>query len=147
MAEAGNEIYVADVSSDIQVYDVRKKQVIYTLRGHNDTITSLQVSPDAQYLLSNSHDSTVKTWDIRPFAPLDRHLKTYDGASTGLEKNLYKAAWDTEGNRIAAGGGDRTVVVWETRTGKMLHKLPGHKGAVNDVRFSPAEPSLSKFAW
>lgn len=107
------------------------------MKGHTDTITSLQVSPDAQSLLSNSHDSTVRTWDIRPFAPVDRHMKTYDGAPTGMEKNLLKASWDPTGQRIAAGSGDRSVVIWETRTSKLLYKLPGHRGAVNDVRFAP----------
>ena len=144
IAGAGNEIYVADVSPDIKVYDVRKKSVIYTLDGHTDTVTSLQVSPDQQHLLSNSHDSTVRTWDIRPFAPINRHEQTYDGATSGLDKNLYKAVWDVDGKRLAAGGGDRTVTIWDTRTGRMLHKLPGHKGAVNDVRFSPVDASLSE---
>lgn len=116
---------------------MRKKTVLYTMKGHTDTITSLQVSPDSQSLLSNSHDSTVRTWDIRPFAPTDRHMKTYDGAPSGMEKNMFRASWDSTGQRIAAGSGDRTAVVWETRTGKLLHKLPGHRGAVNDVRFSP----------
>ena len=142
MPEAGNEIFVADVSPDIKVYDVRKKDVIYTLKGHHDLVTSLQVSPDSQYLLSNSHDSTVRTWDVRPFAPEDRQIRAYDGAPTSVEKNLYKAVWDIDGGRIAAGSGDGTAVVWETRTGRLLHKLPGHKGAVNDIRFSPAEQSV-----
>ena len=60
-----------------------------------------------------------------------------------MEKNLLRASWDHEGKRIAAGGGDRTAVVWETRTGKLLHKLPGHKGAVNDVRFHPLGEPIS----
>ncbi|KAL9052389.1 MAG: hypothetical protein Q9162_005419 [Coniocarpon cinnabarinum] len=142
MPEAGNEIYVGDVSPDIKVYDVRKKDVMYTLSGHTDLVASLKTSPDSQYLLSNSHDSTVRTWDVRPFAPEDRSVQTYDGAPTYMEKNLYKAVWDSEGKRIAAGSGDRTAVVWDVRTGKLLHKLPGHKGAVNDVRFSPADSSV-----
>jgi len=121
--------------------------VAYSLLGHTDTITSLQVSPDSQYLLSNSHDSTVRTWDIRPFAPTDRHVRTYDGAPTGLEKNLLRASWDPQGKRIAAGSGDRSVVVWEVSSGKLLYKLPGHRGAVNDVRFSPKqEDPISKFS-
>lgn len=114
------------------------------MKGHTDTITSLQVSPDSQTLLSNSHDSTVRTWDVRPFAPTDRHLKTYDGAPTGMEKNLLKASWDITGKRIAAGSGDRSAAIWETRTGKLLFKLPGHRGAVNDVRFSPSDESVGK---
>jgi Prp8 binding protein len=115
------------------------------MAGHTDTITSLQISPDSQTLLSNSHDSTVRTWDIRPFAPTNRQVKTYDGAPVGLEKNLIRASWDPKGEKIAAGSGDRSVVVWEAKTGKLLYKLPGHKGTVNDVRFSPNDEPISEF--
>lgn len=142
LAEAGNELYSGGIDNDIKVWDLRKKAVAYSLIGHTDTITSLQVSPDAQYLLSNSHDSTVRTWDIRPFAPTDRHVRTFDGAPTGMEKNLLKATWDTHGKRIAAGSGDRSVVIWDADTAKLLQKLPGHKGAVNDVRFAPNDQPL-----
>lgn len=144
IAEAGNELFSGGIDNDIKVWDMRKKAVAYTLAGHTDTITSLAVSPDSQYLLSNSHDSTVRTWDIRPFAPKDRQVRTFDGASTGMEKNLLKACWDTQGKRIAAGSGDRTAVVWEVSTGRILHKLPGHKGAVNDVRFAPNDQPMSE---
>jgi len=147
LSEAGNELYTGGIDNDIKVWDLRKKAVAYSLLGHTDTITSLQVSPDSQYLLSNSHDSTVRTWDIRPFAPTDRHVRTYDGAPTGLEKNLLRASWDPQGKRIAAGSGDRSVVVWEVSSGKLLYKLPGHRGAVNDVRFSPnQEDPIRKFS-
>jgi Prp8 binding protein len=137
LAEAGNEVYSGSIDNDIKVWDLRTKKISYDLKGHTDTITSLAVSPDSQSLLSNSHDSTVRTWDIRPFAPSDRQIRVYDGAQVGLEKNLVRACWDAEGKRIAAGGGDGTVTVWEAKTGKLLHKLPGHKGTVNDVRISP----------
>jgi Prp8 binding protein len=145
VAEAGNEIYSGGIDNDIKVWDFRKKDVAYSLLGHADTITSLEVSPDSQYLLSYSHDSTVRTWDIRPFAPADRSIKTYDGARIGIEKNLMRASWDADGKRIAAGSGDGTTSVWETSTAKLLHKLPGHKGAVNDVRFSPNGEPIRKF--
>lgn len=114
------------------------------MAGHNDTITSLQVSPDSQSLVSNSFDGTVRTWDIRPFAPTDRGVRTFDGAPVGLERNLIRASWDPKGEKVAAGSGDRSVVVWDARTGKLLYKLPGHKGTVNDVRFSPGEDPISK---
>lgn len=137
LAEAGNEVYSGGIDNDVKVWDLRMKKATYDLTGHTDTITSLAVSPDSQTLLSNSHDSTVRTWDIRPFAPVDRQIRVYDGAQVGLEKNLIRACWDAEGRRVAAGGGDGTVTVWENKSGKMLHKLPGHKGTVNDVRISP----------
>lgn len=145
MAEAGNEIYSGSIDNQIKVWDVRKQEVVYSLTGHADTITSLSVSPDSQSLLSHSHDSTVRTWDIRPFAPTDRSMKIYDGAPAGLEKNLVRASWDAKGQKICAGAGDRTVVVWDTRSANLLYKLPGHKGTVNDARFSPSEDPISKF--
>lgn len=145
LSEAGNEIYSGSIDNDIKVWDIRKQAVVYTMIGHTDTITSLQVSPDSQTLLSNSHDSTVRTWDIRPFAPTDRHVKTYDGAPAGIEKNLIRASWDPKGDKIAAGSGDRSVVVWDVKSGKLLYKLPGHKGTVNDVRFSPNDEPISEF--
>ncbi|KAL9116039.1 MAG: hypothetical protein Q9227_000407 [Pyrenula ochraceoflavens] len=142
LAEAGNELYSGGIDNDIKVWDVRKLEVVYSMIGHTDTITSLEVSPDSQSLLSYSHDSTVRTWDVRPFAPTDRQIRTYDGAPTGLDKNLSRASWDPKGTRIAAGSGDRTVVVWDTRSGKLLYKLPGHKGTVNDVRFAPSDEPI-----
>ncbi|KAL1958857.1 hypothetical protein VTO42DRAFT_3694 [Malbranchea cinnamomea] len=142
LAEAGNEIYSGGIDNDIRVWDIRKRAIVYSMLGHTDTITSLQISPDGQTLLSNSHDSTVRTWDIRPFAPAERHIRTYDGAPTGLEKNLIRASWDRTGEKIGTGSGDRSVVIWETRSGKLLYKLPGHKGTVNDVRFTPNEEPI-----
>ncbi len=143
IAEAGNELFSGGIDNEIKVWDLRMKKVTYTLPGHTDTITSLAASPDSQFLLSNSHDNTVRTWDVRPFAPQDRQVRILDGAQAGLEKNLIRACWDSTGKRVAAGGGDGTATVWDSSSGKMLHKLPGHKGTVNDVRISP-DDSLSK---
>ncbi|KAF1955377.1 WD40 repeat-like protein [Byssothecium circinans] len=144
LSEAGNELFTGGIDNDIKVWDLRKKAVTYALLGHTDTVTSLQLSPDNTQLLSNAHDSTVRTWDVRPFAPADRRIKTYDGAPTGQERNLLKASWDTKGEKIAAGSGDSSVAIWEARTGKLLHKLPGHRGAVNDVRFNPRDEQMRK---
>ncbi|KAF2471067.1 WD40 repeat-like protein [Lindgomyces ingoldianus] len=137
-----NELFTGSIDNDIKVWDLRKKAVTYALLGHTDTVTSLAISPDGQSLLSNSHDSTVRTWDIRPFAPADRRILTYDGAQRGMEPNLLRACWDIKGERIAAGSGDGSVAIWDARTKKLLNKLPGHRGAVNDVRFSPRDEPI-----
>lgn len=144
LAEAGNELYTGGIDNDIKVWDMRKKSVMYIMTGHTDTVTSLEVSPNAQSLLSYAHDGLARTWDIRPFAPTDRSMKSYVGAPTGLERNLMRASWDKKGERIAAGSGDGTAVIWEAGNGKLLYKLPGHKGTVNDVRFSPGEEPISE---
>ncbi|ODA83013.1 hypothetical protein RJ55_01522 [Drechmeria coniospora] len=142
ISQAGNEIYSGGIDNDIRVWDVRKKSMVYSMLGHADTITSLRVSPDSQSLVSYAMDGTVKTWDIRPFAPTERLIRTFDGASVGIEKNLAGVSWDSEGKRIAAGSGDGTVNVWSTHTGKLAYKLPGHRGAVNCAEFSPGKEPI-----
>ncbi|KAG0652753.1 U5 small nuclear ribonucleoprotein 40 kDa [Hyphodiscus hymeniophilus] len=142
LAEAGNELYSGGIDNDIKVWDMRRKAVVYSMLGHTDTISSLRVSPDSQTLLSNSMDSTVRTWDIRPFAPTERHIRTFDGAPAGMEKNLIKASWGSDGKKVAAGAGDGTVVVWNNETGKLMYKLPGHKGTVNCAELSPSSDPI-----
>ncbi|KAL8662259.1 MAG: hypothetical protein Q9202_004864 [Teloschistes flavicans] len=142
IAEAGHELYTGGIDNDIKVWDLRKQTVVYTMTGHTDTVTSLHQSPDTQALLSYSHDGTARTWDIRPFAPADRQIKAYAGAPPGLEKNLVRASWNSKGDRIAAGSGDGTAVVWDAPSGSMLYKLPGHRGTVNDIRFAPGDEPI-----
>lgn len=142
ISEAGNEVFAGGIDNDIRVWDVRKKAVVYSMLGHAETVTSLRVSPDSQSLLSYAMDATVKTWDIRPFAPTERHIRTFDGSNTGLDKNLPSASWDPDGKRIAAGSGDGTVNVWSSETGKLLYKLPGHHGAVNCAEFAPGKEPI-----
>ncbi|CAG9982090.1 unnamed protein product [Clonostachys byssicola] len=142
LSQAGNEIYTGGIDNDIRVWDLRKKAVIYSMPGHSDTVTSLRVSPDSQSLLSYSMDSTVRTWDIRPFAPAQRQIRTFDGATKGIENNLLGASWDSDGKKIAAASGDGTVMVWSSASGKLLYKLPGHKGTVNCAEFSPGQDPI-----
>ena len=87
----------------------------------------------------------VKVWDVKPFsANSNRCLRELTGAPHGFENNLLKAAWSPgSGARIAAGSGDRTVMVWDVESSKPIYKLPGHKGCVNEVDFHPKEPIIA----
>lgn len=145
ISQAGNEIYTGGIDNDIRVWDVRKRAVVYSLLGHSDTVMSLRVSPDSQSLLSYSMDQTVRTWDIRPFAPTERQIRTFDGATVGMEKNLMTTSWDSDGKKIAAGSGDGSVVVWSNENGKLLYKLPGHRGTVNAAEFAPGKEPIRRF--
>ena len=45
---------------------------------------------------------------------------------------------------VLVGSGDGSVCVWEARTSKLVYKLPGHRGTVNDVRFAPGDEPISE---
>jgi hypothetical protein len=44
---------------------------------------------------------------------------------------------------IASGGDDQTVKLWDAKTGKLLHTLYGHTGAVTSVAFGPEGRTIS----
>lgn len=49
------------------------------------------------------------------------------GAPAGFENTLLKGAWSREdgGRRVALGGADRTVTIWDVESGKVLYKVRG----------------------
>lgn len=140
--DTGEYAITGGIDNDVKVWDVRKNEIIYNLHGHNDTITGLSLSPDGSYILSNSMDNTLRIWDIRPYAPTDRCVKIFNGHQHNFEKNLLRCAWSPDGSRISAGSSDRFVYIWDTTSRRILYKLPGHNGSVNDVDFHPTEPII-----
>ncbi|KII94704.1 hypothetical protein PLICRDRAFT_148813 [Plicaturopsis crispa FD-325 SS-3] len=141
----GATLYAGALDNEIHVYDLRKQEQVYTLTGHTDTPTSLSLSPSGSYLLSPSFSSQVIIYDVRPFSPSPSRIhRVLQGAPAGFENTLLRGAWskDDGGNRVAVGGADRMVCIWDVESGRILYKLPGHKGTVTAVDFHPQEPVI-----
>ncbi|EIN11048.1 WD40 repeat-like protein [Punctularia strigosozonata HHB-11173 SS5] len=141
----GTTIYAGALDNEIHIYDLRKQAELSTLSGHTDTPTSLSLSPNGEYLLSPSFSSTTLIHDIRPFSPSPNRIhRSLQGAPAGFENTLLRGNWsrDDGGKRVAVGGADRTVCIWDVESGRVLYKLPGHKGTVTAVDFHPKEPVI-----
>ena len=50
-------------------------EVAYSLQGHTEAITSLTLSADGAFVLTNSLDNSLRIWDVRPFAAAQRCTK------------------------------------------------------------------------
>jgi len=136
-------VYTAGIDNCIKVWDVRKQQILRVMEGHTDTITGLRLSPDGYNLISNSMDDTVRMWDVRPWCPGSRELGTFQGITHNSEKTLLKVNWSPDGSKISGGSADRLVYIWDSQSKKILYRLPGHIGAVNEVDFHPLEPIIA----
>ncbi|KAJ1525714.1 hypothetical protein ONE63_008925 [Megalurothrips usitatus] len=141
--DTAEQVFSGGIDNDIKVWDLRKQGVSYHLKGHTDTITGMSLSPDGSYLLSNSMDNTLRIWDVRPYAPQERCVKIITGHQHNFEKNLLGCAWSTDGSKVSAGSADRYVYIWDTTSRRVMYKLPGHNGSVNDVAFHPKEPIIA----
>lgn len=152
----GQWIITSGVDEVIKIWDWRKLRsgsgngndegfsTLFQLEGHNDTITGIRISRDGAYLLSTGMDNNTFIWDIRPFVPGGKRLiKQFNGVQHSYEKILLKCAWSSDDSKVSSGSSDRFVNIWDTSSRKLLYKLPGHKGSVNDVDFHPSEPIIA----
>jgi Prp8 binding protein len=143
LSDDSTQVFAAGVEEVIHCWDVRKDKILYSLEGHQDTITGIRVSPDGSYILSSASDHTLRVWDIRPFvsAPT-RMCNIYQGARHDFQALLLKCGWSADGSKVSCGSADSFVYVWDVQTGNILYKLPGHAGAVSEVNFHPKEPVI-----
>ena len=141
----GTSVYFGGLDNTIFAYDLRNMpdhDFTMRLKGHSDTITCLSVSPDGNFLLSNSMDGTMKTFDVRPFVGSNnnsRECKVFRGAKHNAEKGLLKCSWSADGNMVTGGSADTCVHIWDELTAEELYYLPGHNGCVNSVVFHPKD--------
>jgi len=54
------QVYTAGIENVVKVWDLRKEEVAMSLKGHNDTVTGMAVSPDGTHLLTNAMDNTLR---------------------------------------------------------------------------------------
>ena len=153
--DAGS-VFVGGVDGRIRQHDLRRggsssgsegTPPLLTLEAHTEAVTGLSLSPDGTHLLSFACDSTLRAWDVQPFAsaaasgsgPGARCTRVFHGAAQNFEQNLLRCAWSAEGDVVAAGSADRRACLWDFASGG-VRSLGGHAGVVGAVAFSPTQP-------
>jgi serine/threonine protein kinase/WD40 repeat protein len=129
----------------VDIFDLSSKKRLHRLEGHTSVLTSVASGRlDGQTIVASaSWDKKVLIWNADTGA-----LKlTYEGHSNAV----LSVAIAPTGLLAASGGADRDNVsmgrtagteepgvrLWETRTGKDVAVLHGHRGGVCSVAFSP----------
>ena len=116
-------LYTAGIDHAIRAWDIRKaNQSFDILEGHSDSITGIHVSPDGNFLLSNSMDQTLRIWDLKPYAT-QRCIYSFISHQHTFEKNLLRCDWSSDGTKVSAGSSDKFVYVWDVQSRKLLYKL------------------------
>ncbi|WP_330460106.1 TIR domain-containing protein [Streptomyces sp. NBC_00820] len=111
----------------VRIWDVAARRITAVLDGHTDRVYAVAFAPDGSWLASASWDGDAVIWR--------------DGAVahrlTGHTGKVWTAAAHPIRPLLATAGDDRTVRLWNPRTGQETAALTGHTGRVLAVVFSP----------
>jgi serine/threonine-protein kinase len=103
-------------------------------------VYSVAIANDGRVLLGTTHEMIQPGKVPRPVPVLtlwDPSSKEVPRRFSGLEKEASAITFSREGFRALTGGEDRSVRLWDLRTGKELKVLRKHDGKVNAVAISP----------
>jgi WD40 repeat protein len=73
----------------------------------------------------------------REWHMLRRLCDTSARTMIGHSGPLRALAWSRDGKRLASGGADRVIRVWDAETGQCVRTLIGHSAGIFDLAFSP----------
>jgi F-box and WD-40 domain protein CDC4 len=115
----------------VSLWSVRRDRqaLMFNLAGHSAPVTSVCVL-DSFRACSAALDSTILVWDLHGDGTL---LQT---VACGLDRVRVMCALGDE--RIATGGDDANVSIWDLSTGLITHKLSGHWRQVRCIALLPS---------
>lgn len=97
------------------------------IRGHEDSVWSVNFSPDGNHILSASYDKSIRIWDVHSGAC----IMVLKGSSEGIRYAEF-----SPNGKFVVSDDDKTVCIWDISNGKCI-KILDVKDFVLAVRFSP----------
>ena len=121
-----------------------------TWTDHEDTIPTLTVSSDGQWLASGSRDGTVQLRNLESgqamvqlLHSIHRRPRDERGLSVGAfdphrpRGDVMGVAFDAQSRLLATTGYDGQIRLWNVPTGEIVSQWPAHEGWAFGVMFLP----------
>ena len=122
----------------------------FDLEGGTDSVYALAWNPSGSRLASAGKDGAIQLWRAENVTDTSDPNNPYtyldvlpDASLIGHTYTVRGLAWSPDGTRLASGGWDKAVRVWDPLTGDQTQTLTGHTDFVNAVAYSPDGLSLA----
>ncbi len=144
----GQTLASASQDGTIQLWDVATGLPHHRFTGHTSHVSSLYWRGDGQTLVAGYDDSRVRLWDAVTGMP--RHTfvgRTEDGRSLSFSEARRDVSLSADGQLLASGSDDTTILLWDVATGALRQTFPGHTERVSSLCFSADGRLLASGSW
>ena len=118
----GEKLLCSSASGLIKIFNMKDYTHLHTFKQHQWDVGAIYI--DGNTLYSGSDDYSIKVWDLSK-ATLQRTIKSAH-AGTINDIVVYK-------DKLISASEDKTIVIRELKTGKLLKRLSKHKKPVNKL--------------
>lgn len=119
-------LVLGNTAGHARLWEMGPAKRSFTLGWGNKPCTGVAWSPDGQTIAFGENRS-IHLWD--PMNDWGRYMEGHSGLITSV-------AWSPDGQTLASGSEDRTVRLWDMRTGKTNFILQRHTASVSGVCIS-----------
>ena len=133
--------YIASSSWDgfVNIWDVNNGKLLRRLNAQKDKVFDVAFSPSGKSLACSYYDGIVRIWN---------HIDGY------IEKELnghtlwaQSVTYSNNGKLlITTYSFDKTAIIWDISTGKIIHQLKSHNNTVRKGSFSPDDKIVATAA-
>lgn len=140
------------------MWDHESGDYVRTLKGHTNTVNSLDFTPSGSHLASCSTDLSIKLWDFTTYACI-RTLRGHDHTiscirflpilsqnnSSGATKQEQQCGVSAElagCQHLVSASRDKTVKFWDVETGFCDHTISDHFDWVRCIAVRPHDGGL-----
>ena len=99
------------------------------------SIRTMSFSPDGDVLATGDTNSEIWLWQTA-FSAASGDIGAHVSTLQGHQNWVCSVAFSADGTRLVSGSADRTIKLWDVRTGACLQTLVGHRNWVMSVAFS-----------
>ncbi|MHC4503614.1 MAG: PA14 domain-containing protein, partial [Planctomycetota bacterium] len=125
----GRTVVTASKDMSARTWDSGTGEALRVMKGYAYGVKPAEFSPDGRMIMTAPSNVWVQLWDA------STGEKAVRSPGHGSGAHAHHARFGTSG-RLVVSAGKENVLVWETTTGQLRHRLVGHTKAVRAVALS-----------